>query len=102
MGAGFSGGLGGTRQELCGALSGGVLAISALLGRSDLDGDDHAAVDMAALYRVRFLARFGHTQCSPLRDQVRAPGGLGSCAILVEHATRLLLEMLSRSPHLRC
>jgi C_GCAxxG_C_C family probable redox protein len=94
MGTGFSGGVGGTHQELCGALSGGVLVSSALLGRTDLQGDDRPAMNLATLYRARFLAEFGDTQCAPLRERVKAPGGLGSCAILVERATLLLLELL--------
>jgi C_GCAxxG_C_C family probable redox protein len=94
MGAGFSGGLGGTHQELCGALSGGVLVISALYGRSDCQGDDRRAISVSALYRVRFLAKYGETQCQRLRDKVQADGDIGSCAALVERATLLLLELL--------
>ena len=94
MGTGFSGGLGGTRQELCGALSGAVLVSSALLGRADLRGDDRPAMNFATLYRARFLAKFGDTQCARLRERIKAPGGLGACAVLVEQATVLLLELL--------
>jgi C_GCAxxG_C_C family probable redox protein len=94
MGTGFSGGLGGTHQELCGALSGGVLVIGALLGRTERSQDDRPALNAATLYRSRFLAEFGETQCAPLREKVTAPGGLGSCGILVEQATLLLLELL--------
>jgi len=94
MGTGFSGGVGGTHQELCGALSGGVLVISALLGRTDLHGDDRAAQNVATLYRARFLAKFDDTQCARLRERIKAPGGLGSCAVLVERATLLLLDLL--------
>jgi C_GCAxxG_C_C family probable redox protein len=93
-GTGFSGGLGGTHQELCGALSGGVLVIGALLERTDLAEDDRPALNAATLYRARFLAEFGATQCAALRDRVTAPGGLGSCALLVEQSTLLLLELL--------
>jgi C_GCAxxG_C_C family probable redox protein len=94
MGTGFSGGLGGTRQELCGALSGGVLVSSALLGRTELAEEDRPAMNAATLYRARFLAEFGETQCAPLREKVKAPGGLESCADLVEQSTLMLLELL--------
>jgi C_GCAxxG_C_C family probable redox protein len=94
MGTGFSGGLGGTHQELCGALSGGVLVSSIIFGRATLGESDRPAMNAATLYRARFLAKFGDTQCARLRDRVKAPGGLGSCAALVEQATRLLLELL--------
>jgi len=94
MGTGFSGGLGGTHQELCGALSGGVLVSSMLLGRTTLEQDDRPAMNAATLYRARFLAKFGDTQCARLRDRIKAPGGLGTCAVLVEQATALLLDVL--------
>ncbi len=94
MGTGFSGGLGGTHQELCGALSGGVLLIGGLLGRSRLEEDDRRAMNVALVYRARFLAQFGETRCAPLRDRVRASPEMGSCAVLVEQSTRLLLQVL--------
>jgi C_GCAxxG_C_C family probable redox protein len=94
MGTGFSGGLGGTHQELCGTVSGAVLVSSALLGRTDVHGDDRPAMNAATLYWARFRAEFGDTQCARLRERVKAPGGLGSCATLVEQATLLLLGLL--------
>ena len=98
IGTGFAGGLGCTQQELCGALSGGVIVSSALLGRSHVSEDDHPAMDVATRYRAHFVARFGGSQCAPLRERVHAPGGLGSCAALVEEATRVLLEVLNTMP----
>jgi C_GCAxxG_C_C family probable redox protein len=95
MGTGFSGGLGGTRQELCGALSGGVLAISALLGRSKVDEDDRLSMNTSTVYWARFLGKFGETQCAPLREKVVASEQLGSCAVLVEQATELLIDILN-------
>jgi hypothetical protein len=39
MATGLAGGLGDTQQEMCGALSGGVLVIGGLLGRESLNED---------------------------------------------------------------
>lgn len=94
MTTGFAGGVGDSRQELCGALSGGVMVIGALHGRSRVAEDDHPALDRANHYRERFLTELGEIQCGPLRERVRAPGGLGSCAVLVERAAQLLLTLL--------
>lgn len=95
MATGFSGGLGDTREELCGALSGGVMVIGALLGRASLDEDDEPAVNLAARYRERFLETFGYTKCRELREKiVNVPGGLGSCGALVERAATILLRLL--------
>jgi C_GCAxxG_C_C family probable redox protein len=94
MTTGFAGGVGGTHQEMCGALSGGVLVIGALLGRATLDESDQAALALATDYRERFRADFGHTVCAQIREIVHAPSGLGSCAVLVQQAAIILLEML--------
>jgi len=92
---GFSGGLGNTREELCGALSGGVMVIGALLGRTSLDEDDQPAIDLAVRYRKRFLEVFGYTRCSDLRDEIiDVPGGLDSCRELVEQAAMILIGLL--------
>jgi C_GCAxxG_C_C family probable redox protein len=92
---GLAGGVGDTQQEMCGALSGGVLIIGGLLGRESLNEDDRPALALATRYRARFLAELGATQCARLREMVYAPGGLGSCAPLVEKAATILLQLLA-------
>jgi len=93
---GLAGGVGDTQQEMCGALSGGVLVIGGLLGREVLDEDDLPALGLATRYRARFLEELGATQCARLRERVvYVPGGLGSCASLVERAAMILLELLA-------
>ena len=95
MATGFAGGVGDTQQERCGALSGGVLVISGLLGRERRSQSDRPALTLATRYRRRFLAEFGYTQCGRLREKVvYAPGGPGSCAALVERAAAILLDLL--------
>jgi len=95
MTTGLAGGVGNTEQEVCGALSGGVLVIGALLGRVSPDESDCPALTLAARYRECFLGEFGHTQCARLREAVHACGGLGSCAVLAERAASILLTLLA-------
>jgi len=96
MATGLAGGVGDTQQEMCGALSGGVLVIGGALGRTGLSENDRPALTLATRYRQRFIAEFGYTQCARLRETaVYAPGGLGSCAALVERSAMILLELLS-------
>jgi C_GCAxxG_C_C family probable redox protein len=88
MTTGFAGGIGGTRQDLCGALSAGIMVIGALYGRSQADVDDRRCQALAARYRAQFVQTFDTTCCQELR-QIHRP-----CSHLVERAARLLLEML--------
>jgi C_GCAxxG_C_C family probable redox protein len=94
LATGLGGGLGGTHEELCGALSGGVLLIGLLFGRESAGEDDTQAYVLSERYRERFLAALGATQCARLREAIEAPGGPGTCAPLVEQATGILLEIL--------
>lgn len=95
LSTGFAGGVGGSRQEVCGALSGGVMVIGALFGRSTLQ-DDALAQRLCKQFRERFLEAFDTTQCLRLREDVVAgENGLGSCAVLVQRTTMMLLQILA-------
>ncbi len=95
MTTGFAGGVGESKQEMCGAFSAGVMIIGALHGRNNLGESDWQALDLATHYRERFAAELGTTRCGPLYEQVHAPGGFGSCSIVVERAALILLELLA-------
>jgi len=95
----FGGGLAGTRQELCGALSAGVMIIGMLYGRANLVEDEQLARKLATSLRERFLAEFGTTQCAPLRERYAKPDGSANCGPVVERAALLLQEVLAQSSH---
>jgi len=95
MTTGFAGGVGGSKQEMCGALSAGVMIIGVLYGRNSLEEDDEPARQLVTRYRERFAAEFGTTCCGPLYERVHAPGGLGSCSVVVERAAQILLGLLA-------
>jgi C_GCAxxG_C_C family probable redox protein len=90
----FGGGVGGTREELCGALAGGVMVSGALYGRTDSSQNDEQAYELAKQYREAFLAEFGHTQCAPIREAFAKPDGSHGCDKVVAIAARALLGVL--------
>ena len=93
----FGGGVGGTRQDLCGAVAGGVMAIGSCFGRTTVV-DDAPAYRLAAAFRERFLAEFGTTRCGEIRESlIDVQGGPGTCAPLVERTVILLLEVLAEA-----
>lgn len=95
MCTGLGGGVGGTHEELCGALSGGVLVIGAAHGRARPDDDASPCRALVAAFRERFIDVFGATRCQDLRDR-----GFGStetpCRVVVMATTLLLLDMLAQ------
>jgi hypothetical protein len=82
---------------MCGALSASVLLIGALYGRSHLGEDEERARSLAAMYRQRFLARFGETRCAPIYDGMHNAEGPGSCSRVAEGAAELLLDLLEHA-----
>ena len=90
----FAGGVGETKEELCGALAGGLMVISALYGRTDAQTNDDRCMDLAAAYRERFLERFGHIRCADLKEHWIGKKGQETCAELVADAAGVLVEVL--------
>ena len=90
---GFRGGVGGTGQELCGALSGGVMLIAARHGRAQVDEKAEQCKTLVTLYRERFLQEFGSTRCCDLVDLGYHTDQL-PCWALTARAARILLATL--------
>jgi C_GCAxxG_C_C family probable redox protein len=91
----MGGGVGLTEQELCGALSGGVLLIGAMYGRISPEEDDSRCTQLAAEYREKFIRAFGTTKCLKIRNTGYGSGGKWHCSELVERAASILLEVLN-------
>ncbi len=72
---GFGGGIGGSHEEVCGAVSGGVLILSLCFPHAQ--GEDQAAkrniYRLAKEFRQRFYEVFGHSRCG---DLLRARPGV--------------------------
>jgi C_GCAxxG_C_C family probable redox protein len=102
MVTGLGGGVGGTQQEMCGALSGGILLIGALHGRTGADEDDSRCMRLASLYREQFAQTMGSTRCGELRARRYGSSGTSPCATLVEQAVYILLEMLADAENNMC
>ena len=65
----FGGGIGGSHEDACGTLTGGILAIGYLLGRDSANANLQTAKDVAGRYREQFYQTYGTTQCSTLLDK---------------------------------
>ena len=90
----FGGGVAGTKEEMCGALSGGLMVIGALHGRVNLSDSEDEVRRMAVSYRERFAAAMGDTICGPIYEQYHSLDEAGLCAPVVERAAGMLLDLL--------
>jgi len=96
MTTGFGGGVGGAREELCGAFSAGVMILGGLYGRADTEADSRKAYDMVKEWRQRFARRWQTMTCKPIRDWAKGPQGpAGGCAVVVADSARVFLDLLS-------
>ena len=94
MATGFSGGIGVTFRDLCGALTAGVMLIGAIHGRSHPSEDDTRCQELATIYRDRFAQDLGSVYCHELRAEKYGDQGQEPCSVLVERAARILLSVL--------
>jgi C_GCAxxG_C_C family probable redox protein len=94
----FQGGIGKCKQDACGALTGGVVALGVLKGRTDPAQDISGAVSMANQFRERFLEKFGSTNCAVLLKTVVDPNPEYTCKHLVKDAAGLLADVIEEKP----
>ena len=98
MMTGIGGGLGGSHEEVCGALNAGALLIGALYGRIRPDEASEPCYRLASGFRTRFLEEWGTTRCADLRALGYGGEGPLPCAVLVKRAAAILLEVLDGQP----
>ncbi|MBI9045569.1 MAG: SUMF1/EgtB/PvdO family nonheme iron enzyme [Anaerolineaceae bacterium] len=92
---GFSGGVGGTHEELCGGVSGAAIILGLIYGRTI---NDEALMirckRLIAEQRDRFVAEFGTTVCQELRDAQFGADEDNPCSAMIAPAAFMLLDIL--------
>jgi C_GCAxxG_C_C family probable redox protein len=75
MMSGFGGGVGGTRENVCGAVTGAVAAIGLIYGRPNpLEGNRERPYEVTREFVGRFRASFGMTTCEALVGDLTREG----------------------------
>ena len=96
----FGGGIAGTHDEVCGALSGGIIALGLLQGRSK-PGEPLSGKTLAAEFKDRFLERNGHVRCHALIEGLEETDRKTRCRRLTGEAARSLSVLLNREDVIR-
>jgi C_GCAxxG_C_C family probable redox protein len=97
---GFAGGVGGTHEELCGALAGGIMALGYLTGRTEPGADNQPAKDIAAALRQCFIDKFGATKCQAVLDLLGPQENSMKCKRLTGELAGDLYRMLQENGYL--
>lgn len=96
---GFAGGIGETKDDLCGALTGGLMVIGLLYGRTGPKDNDDECQRLSALYRQRFMQEFSCRICHEIRAEWEdKPHDIRveKCSLVIDRAARVLLEVLGK------
>ena len=92
---GFSGGVGGSHEELCGGVSGAAIIVGLLYGRTTNDESKMVRCKrLIAEHRDRFVEKFGTTVCQELRDAQFGADERNPCSAMIAPAAFLLLDVL--------
>jgi C_GCAxxG_C_C family probable redox protein len=92
--SGFGGGIGGSVEELCGAFTGGVIALGCLLGREDPGEDMKDCGTLIKKFKGRFRDTFGALNCPVILENFGQDGNQGGCLKLTAQATVILAGLL--------
>ena len=92
---GFSGGVGGTHEELCGGVSGAAIMFGLLYGRTTNDESKMVRCKrLISEHRDLFVQEFGTTVCQELRDAEYGADEKNPCSALIGPAAFLFLDVL--------
>lgn len=89
MVTGFAGGVGGSHEEMCGALVGGILLIGGIYGRARPTEDDQPAYQLSVHYREQFIEKLGGAKCHEFRNSGYGSDGHTTCGQLVARAVKV-------------
>jgi C_GCAxxG_C_C family probable redox protein len=97
--SGFMGGIGSTQTGTCGALTGAIIAIGYLYGRTEPGKDIQHARELAAEFTGRFVEEFGSANCGVLLEKFGKQHNKLKCKKLTATAAGLLSELLGEINH---
>ena len=92
----FQGGIGKCKQDVCGALTGGIVALGILKGRTNPETDHSEALFLANRFREEFIKKLGSTNCHTLLKTVVDPNPEYSCQHLTREATGILADVIEK------
>jgi C_GCAxxG_C_C family probable redox protein len=90
----FGGGVGRTKQELCGALAGGFISLGYLHGRSENTDNWDELANMTAELMQKFELEHGTTRCAALLEIFGPQENMMRCKQLTGEVAGMLSEIL--------
>jgi C_GCAxxG_C_C family probable redox protein len=95
--SGFCGGIGGCKKDVCGALSGGIIALGLIYGRQEGGTDISKLVFLSAELRKLFIENFKTTICENVIDNLNNMSEYNDCKDLTAKTTWLLYNLIKNN-----
>ncbi len=92
--SGFCGGIGGCHQDICGALSGGIIALGSIYGREEGGADISKLVFLSVELRRLFIEEFKTTVCKDVIENLKNIPECKDCKDVTAKTAWLLYTLL--------
>lgn len=92
--SGFCGGIGGCHQDVCGALTGGIIALGKIHGRNTGDKDISKLKFLSAELRRLFIETFNTTVCKDVIEYLKDKPEFTCCKDVTAKTTWLLYNLI--------
>ena len=97
----FGSGIGRSKQEICGGLSGAFIAIGTLHGRTHAGMDWTYVSELAAKLRKKFIQEYGTTNCGTLLEAFGPQENMMRCKQLSGEIAKMAVDILSTEDKLQ-
>ena len=95
--SGFCGGIGECKQDVCGALSGGIIALGSIYGRQKGGQDISKLVSLSSELRQLFIKEFKTTVCKDVIVNLEQMEAYESCKDLTAKTTWFLYNLIKNN-----
>ncbi len=92
--SGFGGGIGKCKEDTCGAVTGGIIALGYLYGRTEPGTDFRNAWELSAEFRKQFIDKFGTANCGRLLEQFGEQENMIKCKNMTAEAAGILSALI--------
>ena len=92
--SGFCGGIGRCKQDICGALSGGIIALGSIYGREKGGEDINKLVFLSTELRQEFLNEFKSTVCKTVIENIENRKEYENCQDVTAKTAVLLYNLI--------
>ena len=92
--SGFGGGMGLTKEDTCGTLIGGIIALGYLYGRNTPGADIQTVAGLAKEFRERFIEKNGSTRCPEILEKYGEQENMMKCKQMTSEVAGMLAELI--------